>query len=417
MFKRVIITVITIALIIGITTAIIALGRGYRFNPETSKLSPTGLLVASSFPTGAQVFVDDHLVSATNSTISLPPGIYNVRISKDGYTSWSKKLKVQGEVVTKADALLLPIAPDLRPITTTGALNPSLSFDGSQIAYGIATASAQKQGVWIMDLTDKPLSLQSPARQIARDLPSAKFSESQFIWSPDSKQMIAKLNDAYYLLNTDNFNDQPQDITLTNELQFTTWTQELNDNQEALLKSLKPKLQQFIRENARIISWSPDEAKLLYEATSSALMPQMIMPALIGTSTQTENRNLSPRKIYTYDIKEDKNFYLKDYPEFKPQEKETNPESGYLSTANYYLSPPFRWISDSDHLIVIEKNEQGNFDEIKILDYDNTNKAVVYSSGFVGNYVFPFPSGIRIIILTTLNPNITTPNLYAINLN
>jgi len=415
MFRKLILAILTIAILVGITALIVAFGRGYRFNFQTGKVAPTGLLVASSFPTGAQVYVDDHLVSATNSTIPLPPGNYEVKITKDGYISWQKKLKVQGEVVTLADALLLPIAPILRPITTTGALNPTVSLDGTNLVYGVATASALKQGVWIMNLADRPLSLQSPSKQIARDSEYLKFSTGTFIWSPDNKQIIVKLDGNYYLLSTDGLNESPQDVSLTYDLQFETWIEEETTKQEALVKSLKPKLAKFIKENTKIISWSPDETKILYEATQSATMPEFLTPPLIGSNSQPEEREFETNRLYVYDIKEDKNFYLQNTERTSNQETLANTlEKNYLDLITYHLALPLKWLPDSKHLLLIEKNEKET-NEIKIVEYDNTNKATIFASPFEDNYMFPFPSGYRIVILTTLNPSLS-PNLYVVDL-
>lgn len=415
MFRKIILAILTIVILVSITTLIVAFGRGYRFNPQTGKVASTGLLVASSFPTGAQVYVDNHLVSGTNSTIPLPPGDYEVKISKDGYLSWQKKLKIQGEIVTLADALLLPIAPILRPITTTGALNPTVSLDSTNLVYGVATASALKQGVWIMNLADRPLSLQSPSKQIVRDNEYIKFSTGTFIWSPDGKQIIVKLDSNYYLLSTDGLNENPPDISLTYDLQFATWIEEETTKQEALIKSLKSQLAKFIKTNTKIISWSPDETKILYEATQSAAIPEILTPPLIGTNSQPEERELKENRIYIYDIKEDKNFYLQNTKNIPDQEfTENNLEKNYLDLISYHLALPLKWLPDSKHLLLIEKSDKAG-KEIKIVEYDNTNKATIFASPFEDNYMFPFPSGYRITILTTLNPNLS-PNLYVVDL-
>ena len=381
---------LTLVIIISITALIIAFGRGYRLNLQTNTLAPTGLLVASSFPTGAQVYVDNHLVSATNNTIVLPPGTYQVQISKDGYTPWQKTLKIQGEIVTKADALLLPVAPDLRPLTTTGALNPTLSLDGTKIAYGVATASAQKQGLWVMDLTDRPLSLQSPARQIALDTDLIKYSQSKLIWAPNGHQLIAKVENIYYLLNTDGLNDTPQDITLTNDLQFSNWILEYTERQDALVKTLKTVLQKYIREDMKILSWSPDETKILYIATNSATLKPVIIPPLIGTNSQPEDREIKTGKIYIYDIKEDRNYEI--------------PASLFSLPASIY------WLMSSRHIVYIEDSK------IIVIEYDGQNKTIVYSGPFDRKLLLPHPDGSRLIILTNFNSSSLPLNLYTLSL-
>jgi len=74
-------------------------------------------------------------------------------ISKEGYISWQKKVRVQGEVVTRADAFLFPTNPSLSPLTTLGVERPILSPDGKKVAYIIPDGHldgslTKKAGLW-----------------------------------------------------------------------------------------------------------------------------------------------------------------------------------------------------------------------------------------------------------------------------
>src|SRR5487761_809998 len=95
------------------TVAIIFYAEGYRFDQGLGKLnfSGTGLLVVTSSPNGAQVFINDHLTTATDNTINLAPGTYRVKIFKEGYFPWQKTITIDKEVVANAQALLFPTAP------------------------------------------------------------------------------------------------------------------------------------------------------------------------------------------------------------------------------------------------------------------------------------------------------------------
>jgi len=115
--------------------------RGYRPDFNKGTLLSTGILAATSVPRAASVYVDDKLITATDDNLNLPPGSYSVKIIKDGYLPWQKEVTIQKEVVFLTDASLFRAAPDLRPITTTGASNPSLSPDGSKLVYAVTTAS------------------------------------------------------------------------------------------------------------------------------------------------------------------------------------------------------------------------------------------------------------------------------------
>src|SRR5258708_27270290 len=118
--RRQVIISLSILLFLAIATiAVILYAKGYTFGFQSGKpeFSGTGLLVATSIPDGAQVFINEHLTTATDNTINLPPGQYAVKIYKEGYSPWMKTILVQKEVVAKAEALLFPTAPNFEPIT------------------------------------------------------------------------------------------------------------------------------------------------------------------------------------------------------------------------------------------------------------------------------------------------------------
>src|SRR3972149_8173308 len=104
--------------------------RGFKPDFKKGQIKRTGIIVASSIPTGAQVYLDDRLTSATNTNIGfLEPKTYKVKIEKDGYTTWEKEVEVKADLATEIKTLLFPLAPQIKPLTSTGAVNPSLSPD------------------------------------------------------------------------------------------------------------------------------------------------------------------------------------------------------------------------------------------------------------------------------------------------
>lgn len=103
-FRSFLITFVTICAILVAATAVIAYGRGYRLDLNKTSLKPTGLISITSDPSGAQVSVDGALKTASNNSFAIDPGYYNVRISKESYIAWEKKIRVQGEVVSAVTA-------------------------------------------------------------------------------------------------------------------------------------------------------------------------------------------------------------------------------------------------------------------------------------------------------------------------
>lgn len=395
MRKQIIITVsIFLFLLLG-TAIIVFYGRGYRFGLNGGKpdVSGTGLLVATSIPNGAQVFINGHLTTATDNTINLSPATYEVRIFKEGYFPWQKQIKIQKEVVLKAEALLFSTAPKLESITVGGVERPVIDPSMTRIAYTVSSQSPKKNGVYILDMSAKPiLTLQSASTLIADDTLDT-FSKASLSFSPDGKELVATISGTLkspttYLLSASGFNDNPQDVTAILPTIETSWSKDKQEKEKSRLDALKPTLQKAISENFDILSWSGDETKILYEASNSATLPLIIKPRLIGTDSTPEERSIKQGSIYVYDIKEDKNFKILD----------SSPKT------------PLSWLVDSKHLLHVSDKK------VSVIEYDGLNSTTVYAGPFVEDYVFPWTNVSKILILTNLNnPNIL-PNLYTIEL-
>lgn len=390
-----------LALLLLATTAVVLYGMGYRLNFATGKpeISGTGLLVATSVPDGAQVFINDHLTTATDNTINLAPGEYDVKIVEEGYFPWQKRIIVQQEVVAKADALLLPVAPKLENITSIGVDTPIIDPSLSRIAYKVASQSAVKNGIYVFDLSNRTiLTLQSASQQIANDTTDI-FSQAAISWTPDGESIIATVsanpaNPTTYLLAANSLNTTPEDITTTLPTLSKTWADEITEKEQARIKALRRPLQKMITEHFTILAWSPDETKILYTASQSGELPLIITPRLIGTNSIPEQRSIEQDAVYVYDIKEDRNYRIAD----------TLPDVGA------YNIPHIKWYPSSNHLIIVQDKK------IDIIEYDGQNRTTIYAGPFIDGYVYPWPDDAKIVILTNLgNPSIL-PNLYTINI-
>jgi len=399
--------------ILTVSVIAIKISQGYRPDFSTKSLRPTGLLVATSIPDGAQVYIDGKLKTATNATLSLSPGEYEVEIKKDGFYPWKKALEIKKELVTKTDAYLFPSFPDLRALTFTGAQNPVLSPEGTRVVYAVASPSAspEKQGLWVLDLTDRPLGLSREPRQIVVNTPQLDFSQAELRWSPDGKQILAtfktevgkgktaKTRIQNFLLDAEKTNPSSAltDITPTINLLFQSWEKNQQARFQAQISKLPEKLLSTFTDNTANIQFSPDETKILYIATASATIPEGLIPLPPVVSTQKEERDIKPGRVYVYDLKEDKNFFIGEIS--NPQQA-----SGFKLQASGYS-----WFPTSKHIFIVQK------DKIIIKEYDGTNETVVWSGPFVNSFAFPFPAGNRILILTSLGKDIP-PNLYAVSL-
>lgn len=94
MVKVVITEVIMAAMIAGLLAVLMLVVSGYRINEDLS-LEQSGLVQINSLPTGATIEIDGEKISAkTNASRLLKEGKHTVRLSKNGYDSWEKQIKI-----------------------------------------------------------------------------------------------------------------------------------------------------------------------------------------------------------------------------------------------------------------------------------------------------------------------------------
>jgi len=402
----------------------------------------TGLLSANSFPTGAQVKINGRLVSATDDTLYLEPDTYNVEILKDGYQPWSKQLQISSELVTQTDALLFPIAPSLSTLTFTGAEHLLPSPDGLKILYFTASMSAeQKNGLYVLDLTSSPFPLQKGPRQILADTSGLDLEHAQATWSPDSSEILLTTPNRELLLQADRKNELASlsDVSFRRKQLLAEWEEEMYLRERQFMKEFPKEIVAIATQSAQNAYLSPDKKRLMYTATADLELPSILVPAIPARSTQSETRTLVPGGIYIYDREEDTNFQVAtvaveslelskqlladDVFSNTPRTLEASPSAFHTLQATTsaetahkfarYHSPLFgnsyQWFPDSSHLLYTTDTE------VRVVSYDTTNPTTVYSGPLSANFVYPWPDGKRLIILTSFSPS-APANLYAVEL-
>jgi hypothetical protein len=430
--------------IVGTVTAIQYAKGNYRITNQ-GFVKETGLLSANSSPTGAQVFIGGKLVTATDDTLYLEPGTYDVEIVKDGYAPWRKSMTIEKELVAQTNALLFPSAPNLTSLTFTGVQNVSPSPDGQKILFYTASASAQAQnGLYVLEMGNNLLTLQRGPRQISEDVPDWNLKQARFIWSPDSNEVMIIANGHQVLMPVDKKQSllTLPDVGVRNRQILSGWEEELYLRERQSFSKFPPEIIEMATTSARNVYLSADKKRLLYTAQVDTTLPDDIVPPLPATNTQLEERQLKANSVYVYDAEEDKNFHvgIEDVLETNPtaltkQSLATdlyNREALTLEASpsafarlqattsaqtadtfkGYYSSlytNKFQWFPDSKHLIRMVD------DQIRIMGYDGTNDTVVYSGPFAENFTYPWPDGSRVVILTTFSPKAPF-NLYTIDL-
>lgn len=378
------------------TTMISFIARGYTINVNNIKNGPvinaSGLLSATSKPKGASVYINDRLFTATDDIINLAPGDYLVKIVKDGYLPWEKKIRIKKELVVQTDTQLFRSVSDIKALTETGAINPAVNHDGSKIVYAVASASASKDnGLYILDLINTPLPLnRNQPKQIAPNYSYLDWSKFKFTFSPNSKSIIATNDGISYHIPLDSpFSPKMLvDISYQLDLISQDWDKQLDLINQPKLDKIPLELKEIVStESAKHISFSTSEDKLLYLAKNTNTLPKNIITPPPVQNIQNQARSIESGKWYVYDIKEDTNYLIAD------------------NNAVTNIS----WIANSDNLIYIQDNI------IKVSDYDSTNQHALFSGSFNHETIAPLSDGTKIIILTS-NYSGGQENLYTVTI-
>ncbi len=418
--------------IILISSAVIFFAKGYTFNTSQGKIQKTGIMVVTSEPTNAAVYINGQLKDTTNTTINfLTPGWYKVRVTKDGFTPWEKTVEVREELVTRLDLTLFPQVPDLRRLTLTGAVDAKLTPDGQRIVYRVI--QPDKAGLWVIGATDQLPFLNSDPIQIYHDLSKFDLAKAGYVFSPDSKNLLLINNDVkgqpvYYLLDLQKVNDNivPMSVTDVQNL-LVSWQDTVYSKQ----KNLRQKLLTSVGDVPAYESPKPNITIALAAVdqvlSDGALGTQVASPVAIPVSPKpsTSQASPSPTSTPSPQVIIQKIMALSNTIQWSPKQDKllfttTDGKTHIydLTTGKYYdlqKADSYSWFPSDLH--IIELNPQGNKGQIVITDIDGQNPILVYSGQFVDSIAFPAFSGTKIIILTNLNQAADTqPNLYAINL-
>ena len=368
--------------------------RGYRFSLKGGlTINPTGIISAVSQPKGASVYINDKLTTATDDTINLSPGIYNLKIEKNGFLPWEKTITVKPETVYQTDIQLFSSVPNLKPITLTGAINPKINDDNSKIVYAVASASAEKDnGLYIVESSGLPLSLlRSDSRQLSPNTTTINWSDFTYSFSPNSRQILATnaQDNTNYLISLDTPITSQKLTDITDDLDKIQleWRTQTSLIINTRIERIPKEVQSLIAtDSAKYLQFSGDDEKILYLSQKDGeITPNLISPPP-AQSTQLQHRQVQSNNYYVYDIKDDTNFLIG-----------SNDEISQIS-----------WLPNSNNLIFVQDQD------LKVIDYDGTNKQIIFSENFDTSCVAPWSDGSKIIILTNTYPS-APKNLYTIS--
>jgi hypothetical protein len=404
---RILIFLLTVIVIVLGAYSATMYAKGLRLDKKTLKFRPSGLLVVKSEPDGAQIFINGELKGATNSNFSLPPDTYDLSIRKDGYLTWNKRITVEKEVVTEANANLFKQVPSLSAVTFSGCATPLASPDFTKIAYIVPATgentNADKEGLWIIETVNLPLGFSRDPRRIT----DGNLKDATWSFSPDGRQILLSTQGGKFLLDTGSYTPQAQRVNILGKVADIEkqWQKESDDRFKSQTRGLPDPLVSILKDKSDRVLFSPDERKIMYSVTKDAALAEGLIKPIPGASTQPEQRQLKAGNVYVYDIKEDRNFLIASVNKDELANCKLNTTAIQVS-----CSSVVSWFPTSAHVVLAQP------DKITIMDYDGTNKQDVYSGSYMAPFAFPVLSNDRLLILTNLGANSSTANLYSVSL-
>ena len=173
-------------------------------------------------------------------------------------------------MVINVDPVLFPVNPSLSPLTNLGIIKAISTEDGDKIVV-IASGSA-----YLFDSGKRTLPFFPPLNKIV-DLsliPNiVDYKNIKITFSPDQKQAIFQTEENSYLLSLEEDNLYPLDVTMSKDALFEAWQNEKNNNNTKILETFPKDFDKIASSSFEIISFSPNETKVLYKANANVELP------------------------------------------------------------------------------------------------------------------------------------------------
>lgn len=182
-----------------IAPIIIFYASGYRYNTAKNKIEKTGILFIKTDPIDTDIFIDGKLTIGQDQAdgrrfTNLLPNSYQIKIAKEGYYPWIKRLDIKSQLTTFANNVFLfqtdaavnelltdknisrlQMSPDKKSLLT-------ITADGAIFLINLDKNHAIKQ---VGDLTEIIIN-----------------NMAKILWSPNSEKiLLTTATDEYYLID------------------------------------------------------------------------------------------------------------------------------------------------------------------------------------------------------------------------
>jgi hypothetical protein len=182
-----------------ITPVIILYTQGYRYNFKRGQVQKTGIMIISSIPKKADVHLNNNLITGdpTPTRIEkLSPAEYDIKLVKDGYHNWQKKLQVEANSTTFAEDVIL--------------WKQSLPIQLANYDISDWTSTADRKKIAIISENKKIIYFSLGDNQFEEIYQSNLEDTVELIdWSNTGKKILAKTGNSHIVINTERNNTSP----------------------------------------------------------------------------------------------------------------------------------------------------------------------------------------------------------------
>ncbi len=173
------------------TFALIAYGNGYSYDFKTGRLAHKGLLIVSSIPSSAKIYINGKAgKGGTPYRNTYDGGQYKLEVIKDGYRTWQKNVDVTPAQATQVQyVILLPQHLQVEAAASFPAISQTLaSIDHNRNA--LVVPSSAQAGVWWVDTQSKQ---QTRVYQTTLDAAGQPSEKLEILgWSNDASHLLLR---------------------------------------------------------------------------------------------------------------------------------------------------------------------------------------------------------------------------------
>jgi hypothetical protein len=180
---------LAVFVIVG-TVGLVFYARGYYYNPRSGQIVSNGLVLVTSEPVPADIYLDGIATGKrTQWRSTIPTGEHTISLRREGYREWRRTFEIEtGEVLWLSYPLLLPQNLSSRElIRLEGRTVLSSSQDNSLLAVANGQALS-------LIRTDTPLQSQI-SMNVAEQVPNLSGRIRSIIWSDSADRLVLTLDD------------------------------------------------------------------------------------------------------------------------------------------------------------------------------------------------------------------------------